>query len=177
MSASWDGAALVVTDAAEAAFAVFYTRRYRDVVKLALALTGDRYVAEDLAQEAFARAWRDWERVAACDRPEAWVRRVASNLAVSRWRRLAAEGRALGRMALGREPEVAPIPAEAEGFWREVRALPAVEAKVVALRYIADLPVAEIAATLGCPEGTVKSHLHRARKRLAARLKSAEVTS
>lgn len=161
--------------AAHAGFASFYAVHYPGIVKLALSLTGSRWAAEDLAQEAFARALRAWGQVATYDQPVAWVRRVTANLAISGWRRRAAEARALGKLALRRPPEVAPLPAETAYVWREVRALPGRQAQVVALYYVADLSLAEVAETLGIPEGTVKSQLHRARQRLAGRLPHTEV--
>ena len=51
------------------------------------ALTGDPAEAHDHVQEAFIRAWTQWDRISQYDDPEAWVRRVACNQAISRWRR------------------------------------------------------------------------------------------
>jgi RNA polymerase sigma-70 factor, ECF subfamily len=155
-------------------FADFYARNYRAVLKVALAMTGSPAVAEDLAQEAFARAYRRWDEVAGYERPDAWVRAVAANLARSMFRRRASEAKAMARLALRRPPEADPIPAEAAAFWTAVRALPGALPQVVALRYVADLSVLEIAQTLGRPENTVKSDLRRARKRLARTLRTAE---
>src|SRR6478752_8616141 len=65
----------------------------------------DRAVGEELAQEALARAWARWSHVAAMDSPEAWVYRVALNLARSQFRRSRAERRALQRSTVAREVE------------------------------------------------------------------------
>ena len=65
------------------AFEHFYEREFRQVAALAYVLTGRRDVAEDLAQEAFMAALRGWDRVSGYDKPEAWVRRVVANRAVS----------------------------------------------------------------------------------------------
>ena len=73
------------------AFSAFYASEYRNVVALAYALTGRAAVAEELAQDAFLVAHRNWARVSAYDVPGAFVRRVVSNMAVSFTRRLAAE--------------------------------------------------------------------------------------
>ena len=81
-----------------AAFDAFYERaRDRLAVQIA-ALTGDPAEAVDHVQEAFVRAWSRWGYVSGLDDPEGWVRRVAHNLAVSRWRRAR-------RVVLGRTPE------------------------------------------------------------------------
>ena len=61
-------------------FEHFYLREYRGVVELAYALSGNRAGAEDIAQEAFLRAHRDWQRVGHYQHPGAWVRRVAPDV-------------------------------------------------------------------------------------------------
>ncbi len=65
-------------------FTEFYRCQWRDVVGLGFVLTGDRWVAEELAQEGFAAACRKWDSVGAMDQPGAWVRRVVVNRSV--WR-------------------------------------------------------------------------------------------
>lgn len=150
-------------------FETFYEREFRAVTGLAYALSGSRGAAEDLAQEAFLAAHRNWARVSRYDKPEAWVRRVVANMAVSRFRKAMREARALAR--LGRpEPVIERLPVEAEHFWREVRALPNRQAQAIALFYLEDRSVAEIAEILDCAENTVKVHLHKGRARLAKRL-------
>jgi DNA-directed RNA polymerase specialized sigma24 family protein len=79
------------------------------VVGLAYALSGSRWGAEDLAQDAFLAAHRDWERIGSYEHPGAWVRRVVANLSVSMFRRRATEARALARVALGRGEPVGVI--------------------------------------------------------------------
>jgi RNA polymerase sigma-70 factor, ECF subfamily len=156
------------------AFETFYVSEYSAVVGLAYVLSGDRAIAEDLAQEAFLAAHRDWARLAS-GRPGAWVRQVVANLSVSAFRRRVAEAKALVRL---REPEPLPeLGAESVEFWRAVRALPKRQAQVVALFYLEDLPVAEISAILGMAPGTVKKHLFDARHALARRLELEEETS
>ncbi len=153
-------------------FERFYGREFRSVVGLAYALSGSRAASEDLAQEAFIAAHRNWDKVGAYEKPEAWVRRVVSNLSVSRFRKRTTELKALTRLAGFRnETSVLPaLPAEAEEFWATVRRLPKRQAQVVALHYLDDLPVTEIAEILECSPNTVKVHLHKGRKKLADRL-------
>lgn len=149
-------------------FENFYRDEYPQTLALVLALRGPRVGAEDVAQEAFLRAYQRWEAVALLERPEHWVRRVALNLATSRWRRLGAEARAL--VKLGRRDDGRDHAADVDGadwFWEQVRRLPRHQQRVVALRYAADLPVAEIADVLELAQGTVTAALHHARKRLA----------
>jgi len=85
-------------------------------------------------------------------------------------RRRLIEARALARVAARRQPPVAELPAAHAQFWAAVRVLPKRQAQAVALYYLEDLPVAEIAATLGAAEGTVRASLHKARAALARRL-------
>jgi RNA polymerase sigma-70 factor, ECF subfamily len=151
-------------------FEHFYLQEYPRVVDLAYALSGGRMVAEDIAQEAFLRAYRDWDRVGSYAHQAAWVRRVAVNLATSGLRRKVVEARALARLAGRREPALDPLPAENADFWRAVRALPQRQAQVVALYYLEDLSIQQTAAVLDCAEGTVRAHLARARSALARRL-------
>jgi RNA polymerase sigma factor (sigma-70 family) len=152
-------------------FEHFYLQEYPRVVALVYGLSGSRTGAEDIAQEAFLRAYRDWDRVGSYEHQAAWVRRVAANLATSGLRRRLVEARALARLAARREPSLDPLPAENADFWRAVRALPHRQAQAVALYYLEDLSIAQTAVVLDCAEGTVRAHLARARRTLARRLR------
>lgn len=160
-------------EAAPERFEDFYMREYFAVVGLAYALSGSRWVAEDLAQEAFIAAHRDWERVSRYDRPGAWVRRVVANLSVSAFRRRVAEAKALARIASGQTP-MPDLAAGDPEFWAAIRALPRRQAQVVALHYLEDRSIAEIAEILDVTHGTVKRQLHDGRRSLARRLSSEE---
>jgi RNA polymerase sigma-70 factor (ECF subfamily) len=155
-------------------FEDLFRKEYPSVVALALALSGSRWVAEELAQEAFIAAHRNWSKVAGYDQPGAWVRRVVTNLATSTIRRRIVEAKALVRLG-NRERD---RPAEAASgdveFWDAVRSLPRRQAQVVALHYLEDLSVAEVAGVLEVAPGTVKKHLHDGRKALARRLHTEE---
>lgn len=149
-------------------FDAFYRREMPRLVTYARALAGPAH-AYDMAQESMLAAYQRWDEVAACDSPVAWVRRVCSNRSVSAYRRRVAEARSLVRLGWRREPVAQAEEPDAE-LWSEVRRLPARQAQTVALHYLYDLSVADIAATLGIAEGTVKAHLARGRAALAARL-------
>ena len=166
-----DGEAKVGTTEAAGRFDEWYRAEYRAVVGLAYALSGSRTAAEELAQEAFLAAHRSWGRVGRYDDPGAWVRRAVANRSVSRLRRLGSEGRALARLA-GRSADTADAaPGPDPEFWAAVRALPTRQAQAVALHYLEERTVDEIAEILGCAPGTVKVHLHRGRRALAERLR------
>lgn len=151
-------------------FESFYRREFRDVVGLAYALSGSRLGAEDLAQDAFVAAHQRWDRICGYDKPGAWVRRVVANLAVSGFRRRTAEAKALARLAGQRHRPLPEMDPQDEEFWRMVRELPNRQAQAIALFYIEDRPVADIAAILECSESTAKVHLFRGRKTLARKL-------
>jgi RNA polymerase sigma factor (sigma-70 family) len=152
-------------------FEEVYLREFSSVFALAYALSGSRWAAEDIAQDAFVVAHRQWGRVGGYDDPGAWVRRVAANLAVSGVRRRLAEARALVRLAARRQEQpYAALAGEDGDFWLAVRQLPRRQAQVVALVALGDLSTAEVAATLGCSQRTAQVHLQKARATLAQRL-------
>jgi RNA polymerase sigma-70 factor (ECF subfamily) len=155
-------------------FEEFYAREYPAVVGLAYALSGSRSGSEDLAQEAFLAAHRSWERIGGFDRPGVWVRRVVANLSVSMFRRRVVEAKALMRLTVGAETTLPALSADDAQFWGAVRSLPRRQAQVIALHYLDDRPVAEIAEILGTATGTVKKHLHDGRRALARRLRLEE---
>jgi len=160
---------VVVSEAAQG-FDEFYAREYRAVASLAYALSGSRWAAEDIAQDAFIAAYRDWARVGSYEQPGAWVRRVAANRSASLFRRRMVEAKGLARIALGQANSLPELSADGVDFWRAVRSLPRRQAQAIALYYLEHLSIAEIAGVLGAAEGTIKKHLHEGRKTLAHRL-------
>ncbi|HEY2642050.1 MAG TPA: SigE family RNA polymerase sigma factor [Streptosporangiaceae bacterium] len=157
----------MTADTKAADFDEFYNATARRIVRHAYALTGNISDAQEIAQEAFARAWQRWESVRSCDAPEAWVRRVATNLATSRFRR-ARTARAAAWQLVAREvPEISP---DTVDLVTALRTLPERQRIVLVLHYLADLPVGQIAAELSCPVGSVKAWLWRGRAALAVAL-------
>src|SRR5688500_4976459 len=69
-------------------FDAFYLGSVRRLLRYAFGLTGDAADAQDLVQEAYARAWQRWRRLSRYDDAEAWLRLVVTRLATDRWRRL-----------------------------------------------------------------------------------------
>ncbi|WP_236244705.1 SigE family RNA polymerase sigma factor [Streptomyces sp. CC210A] len=149
-------------------FAVFYAQAVRRLTGQLYVMTGDFHEAQDVVQEAFARAWDKRHRLDRDLGPEAWVRTVAWRLAVSRWRRVLRGRRAWQRRA---DPAAAPGPDPAAvDLGEALRRLPARQRQCAALYYVCDLTVEQIAAETGIAAGTVKTHLSRARTALAAHL-------
>ncbi len=152
-------------------FEDFY-RQYRPrLVALAFALSGSRLAADDLAHDVLEAAYRDWDRIRDLDEPVAWVRRMVANRSVSAYRRRLAEVRALARLATRREVATFPEPrVDADRIWREVRRLPRRQAQAIALTYLEQLTMAEVAEVLGCSKESVNTHLRRGREALSRRL-------
>ena len=153
---------------ADDGFAAFYASSYRRLLGQLFALTGDLAEAENVLQEAYARAFVRWSRVGDYDLPEAWVRRVAVNLAAMGERSLRRRARALLR--LGPPPQVPALGPETVDLHAALRALPLGQRQVVVLHHLVGLPVAEVARELRLPPGTVKSRLARGRAALASAL-------
>lgn len=160
-----------VDAAAEEGFEAMYRRELTSMVALGASLTGSRDTGADLAHEAMVRAYRSWSAVGAMDRPGAWVRRVLINLAIDRHRRAARE-RALAHRLRSEHTAAAP---DVDEFWATVRCLPDRQRVAIALRYIDDMTVEQIAEVLDVSAGTVKTTLFRAHKTLAATLRTREV--
>lgn len=160
------------TTGAVESFDDFYRREFPRAVGLALALTGDGAVAEDLAQEALVTAHRKWDRIRNYDNPGAWVRRVLTNRAISHHRRRRSQWRTIRRWAAREQltTTIPELPPDTDELWAAVRELPGRQARAIALFYVDELSLAEIGEVLGCAPGTVKTHLHRARTRLGERL-------
>ncbi len=155
-------------------FEEFYRREFPRLVDLAYALSGSRLAAEDLAQDDLIAAQHDWDRVGRLERPGAWARRVVINKAASQYKRRMAEVRALSRLAPLRKDVLPKLESEFDEVWKAVRRLPKRQAHAVALFYVDQMSVAEVAQVLECAEGTVKALLHQARTRLADRLHTEE---
>jgi RNA polymerase sigma factor (sigma-70 family) len=132
---------------------------------------GDRAVAEELAQEALARAVQHWRKIATSDQREGWVYRVAINLANSRFRRKLAERRANQRISAGQATAEREVDVATTLVVRHaVAELPPRQRAAITLRYYLDLPVGDVAQIMECPESTVKSLTRRGLQRLGQKL-------
>lgn len=135
----------------------------------AFALTGNMAEAQDVVQETFVRALVNRSKVLAADSPEAWLRRVSRNVAISRWRRVRHRAELLVRSGV-RPPDVPEPTPDRLVMIDAIKSLPRGQREAIALFYVADLSIDEIANTLGVSAGTVKSRLSRGRTALAERL-------
>lgn len=156
----------------EAEFREFYEANYGRIVAMLAAVLCDRDQAEDVAQEAFARALTRWSRIGGYELPEAWVRRVALRIAIDSGRRFRRAIKVSVRLAA--QPQATdPGPGDSVAFsalGAALRRLPLREREVLALRYLCDLPVEAVARECGLPLGTVKTRLAVGRRHLEAEL-------
>ena len=145
-------------------FAEFFDENYAKVLGALRLVVADRERAEDRAQEAFLRAYRDWSRIGSMDRPVTWVYVVALNDERRRWKRRRID-------SADREPDL-PLPdiagsvVTAIAIRDALKSLTERQRTVVVLRFFSELRVAEIARVMGCAEGTVKATLHQSLARL-----------
>ena len=156
----------------EQQFEEFYGAVYGRLVGQLYLVTGDLHDAEGTAivQEALTRAAARWSRLREYEVPEAWVRRVAVNLATDGFRRARRRLALAVRLRPGPDPD--PPTLDRLAVTQALRALPHDQRAVVVLHHLLDQPVDRVAAELGVPAGTVKSRLARARRALAASLAS-----
>ncbi len=151
-------------------FDAFYRGTAPRLLRYAFGLTTNAVEAQDLVQEAYARAWQRWGRLSQYEDAEAWLRLVVTRLATDSWRRMSVRRAA----AAARRP---PPPAEPPGedvilLVNALRKLSPAQRRALTLHYLLDLSLAEIANETGASIGTVKSWLSRGRVALAAALDS-----
>ena len=149
-----------------------YDDSYRRLVAQLYAVCGDQQVAEDAVQDAFVKAIGRQRELAGLANPEAWLRTVALNHVRSGWRRASLYRRIVTRLpGVAHEVELGP---DHVALVAALQALPQQLREVVALHYLGDLPVAEVARALAIPDGTVKTRLAKARAELADLLSDEE---
>ncbi len=162
---------LIQAGRTEEAFERLVPAYRRRVFGLAYGLLRDRGAAEDLAQEVFVKLWQALPRYDGRAMLSTWIYAITRNAAIS-----ALRGRrhsiSLSDPVVFAEAESrnasAGIALEDAALWRQVETLPDRQRQAVILYYQDERPVDEVAAMMGLPVNTVKTHLHRARASLAA---------
>ncbi len=141
------------------------------LLRLAYVLTGDAADAEDVVQEALARALPRWERLSRVADVDAYVRRMVVNAHTSWWRRWRRRETPVEQVADRAVDDVSGVePDDGDRLWRACRALPEVQRTAVVLRYYEQLEYAEIAELTGVREGSVRSRVSRGLAALRAEL-------
>ncbi len=154
--------------ATDQSYTAFVRATWGEHLRLAWLLTGDQDRAEELLQDCLVKLYPRWLRVASRGDPQAYLRRMLVNARVSRWRRSRREELVWDApdredpRAVQREPD--------DHLQRALRALSRQQRAVMVLRHYADLTEQEVATTLGCSVGSVKTHHSRAVARLRALL-------
>jgi RNA polymerase sigma-70 factor (ECF subfamily) len=146
-------------------FEDWYHQHHPRLVRSLTVLSGDADAAADAADEAFVRAYERWKRVSAMASPAGWLHQVGANALRRRMRRRAMEQR-FSRSG----PDLVHPPLPHPELWAAVRALPDRQRTAIVLRYLGDLPEADIAAAMGIARGTVSSTLADARRNLEVAL-------
>jgi RNA polymerase sigma-70 factor (sigma-E family) len=147
------------------AFGVFVAARSRHLLQTAYLLTGDRHRAEDLLQTALTKAYLRWDRISSDD-PEGYVRRILANTQFDWWRRRSSREQPTDALPEEARPDASAEVEVRDAVLTALAGLPKRQRAVVVLRYFEDLSEAEIAQTLGCSPGTVKSAASRAMAKL-----------
>jgi RNA polymerase sigma-70 factor (ECF subfamily) len=145
-------------------FEDWYRAHYRPLLASIVVLAGDVDAAQDVTDEAFARAVSRWGRVSGMQSPVGWTYRVAVHLLRRRQRRAAVERRLLGRL---RPLSQALLPSATYEMWSVVMQLPPRQRTAVTLRYLGGLTEEETAVAMGVRTGTASATLAQARRRLA----------
>ena len=155
----------VVMTAGDAGFERFYSAGYRPLVRVLVPVVLDLGAAEEIAQEAFLRAYQDWAKVSGYDDPRGWLYRVAMRIAISRWRRLRSAAAALARY--GPPQPVESTDEVSLSVLAALRVLPLPQRQALVMHHMLGIPVAQISADQGVAVGTVKARLSRGRAALA----------
>jgi RNA polymerase sigma-70 factor (sigma-E family) len=161
----WEAGVSGVRQDEREAFDAFVRARLPELLRFGRALTGSAEAGADLVQDALERSLLAWSRLESRDEPEGYVRRIMVNRNISIWRKF------------GRERTTDPLDLVDnraghhdrhfdDDLWRAIQQLPTKQRAVIALRYYEDLSEADIARTLGCSVGTVKSQASKAMAKL-----------
>jgi len=158
-----------MTEVTDQGFEAFFRAEHRKLIAIGAALTGSVEVGQELAQEAFSRAFVRWDRISGYEQAGAWIRRVVINLAIDTNRRRGNERVALGR--LPQQHSLIPDDSASDEWWTSVRRLPDRQRAAVTLYYVEDMSVEEVARVLDVAVGTVKATLSKARAALTSMLR------
>jgi len=147
-----------------------YQATYQRVFATLIIILRNPAAAEDATQEAYLRAYRDWRQWKRQAPAEAWIYRIALNVAFSHRRRerLHEVGEVIRRLGHPGEPD--PTESSQPDLVRELRSLPPKQAAALVLRYLHGFTNREIAAAIGVPERTVASRLAAGKARLRSRI-------
>jgi RNA polymerase sigma-70 factor (sigma-E family) len=166
----------VTVDAEAEAFDAFVRARLPALLRFAHAISGDPHTAADLVQDALERTGLRWSKLDSHGDPDAYVRRAILNGRTSRWRKHRRETLVdiVPENAGARQwHDGADSRAQHDEIWRLLGTLPQRQRAVIVLRYYEDMSEDQIALTLGCAPGTVKSQASKALAKLRTAMSTA----
>jgi RNA polymerase sigma-70 factor (sigma-E family) len=144
-------------------FEEYVTARGAALVRFARVLVGDPHRAEDIVQDALARAYLRWNRIVRTDQPDVYVRRAVFNASRSWWRRRGSHERPVEQTVDRAAPgDLDTEAVERDALWRQLNRLPHQQRAVLVLRYYEDLDYVTIGRILGCTPVTARTHASRA---------------
>jgi RNA polymerase sigma-70 factor (sigma-E family) len=151
-------------------FGELYAVHAPQAVRLAYLLTGDKELAQDLAQEAFVKMLGRFQDLRDPYAFQSYLRRTVINLSKKHWRRLAVERRHRSMQEASFSEEVVPFPdiATSDVLWDALQQLTLRQRAAAVLRFYEDLSEHQTARVLGCSPGAVKLLVARAMKSLRA---------
>jgi RNA polymerase sigma-70 factor (ECF subfamily) len=153
-------------------FDATFREHYEPMVRGLGLACGDREVAADAVQDAFMRAYARWGRISRYDDPAGWVRHVALNRMRDHFRRATRGRRAVERLIGRGDADAVPAPEPPSDITALLGSLPHQQRIAVALYYVEQLSVREVAESMGLSEGAVKYHLHAGRATLREHLET-----
>lgn len=156
-------------------FGSVYRSLFTPAMRLAFRITGSRETAEDIAAEALARAYAQWRTVRLMPYREAWVMRVATNLALDAVRRRRPAEQAQRALEQAHRDHVSSsggddLVATRLALVAALRQLPPRQRDAVVLYYLGGLSEAEVSASLGIATSSVRTHIQRGLVRLRTHL-------
>ncbi|HEY6553600.1 MAG TPA: sigma-70 family RNA polymerase sigma factor [Vicinamibacteria bacterium] len=153
------------------AFELLLRRFQGKVFRLAMSYVRSPADAEDLAQEALVRLWRALPCYDGRASYSTWIYAIARNTCLSELRKRRSRPKVVSDETVEPRPADGPMPAPASDLRLDcaalIETLPETQRQIVRLFYLEDRSYEEVSILLDMPVNTVRSHLHRARRRLA----------
>jgi RNA polymerase sigma-70 factor (ECF subfamily) len=143
-----------------------FRAHYARLVRALTLVCGSREEAADAVQEAFVKAHLHWGRIRRYDDPVGWIRRIAINRLRDDHRRSVRKQRAVDRLTSEQSTVSPPDESHDADLQWMLAQLPGQQRLALALFYVDQLSVAEVARTMRLSDGAVKFHLHQGRERL-----------
>jgi RNA polymerase sigma-70 factor (ECF subfamily) len=154
---------------AEIEFDDFFDTTLDRTIALLTLITRDVHAAEDAAQEAYARAYQRWGHVRAMDRPDLWVVRVGTNIAINIWKKHRRE-KNFDVDTAGGQPEMDGLIAHEQWVNWGLDTLSLAQRRAFVMHHAQGWSIPDVAIDMKATESTVRTHLQRAREKLRALL-------